>query len=209
MKHEGVGESGRTSVKKLLPPQAMRGIWLGMRGLVRSYVTFAICHCARNHEQILGIYVIHIEVPVSSQLRYPPSVQNLTYLRPLAMEILPPGWSTRRCMRNALRKAGSVVPAIVSFCGLSDVPVSILDYVPSNCGVIGDYWIDKDLKGSSRDVIKLVYRNLSGETEEYHEKSSRGRPCPGINSNLTSPLYISRLLPLHHLRLLVIHMGGW
>jgi hypothetical protein len=30
---------GRTSVKKLLPPQAMRGILLGMRGLVRSYVT--------------------------------------------------------------------------------------------------------------------------------------------------------------------------
>jgi hypothetical protein len=33
---------GRTSVKKLLPPQAMRRILLGMRGLVRSYVTFAI-----------------------------------------------------------------------------------------------------------------------------------------------------------------------
>jgi hypothetical protein len=33
---------GRTSVKKLLPPQAMRGILLGMRGLVRSYVTLAI-----------------------------------------------------------------------------------------------------------------------------------------------------------------------
>jgi hypothetical protein len=32
-----VGESGRTSVKKLLPPQAMRGICL-----VRSYVTLAI-----------------------------------------------------------------------------------------------------------------------------------------------------------------------
>jgi hypothetical protein len=37
--------SGRTSVKKLLPPQAMRGIWLG---LVRSYVTFAIS----RHKQI-------------------------------------------------------------------------------------------------------------------------------------------------------------
>jgi hypothetical protein len=35
----------RTSVKKLLPPQAMRGIWLGMRGLVRSYVTLAILCC--------------------------------------------------------------------------------------------------------------------------------------------------------------------
>jgi hypothetical protein len=35
-------ETGRTSVKKFLPPQAMRGIWLGMRGLVRSYVTLAI-----------------------------------------------------------------------------------------------------------------------------------------------------------------------
>jgi hypothetical protein len=33
---------GRTSVKKLLPPQAMRGILLGRRGLVRSYVTLAI-----------------------------------------------------------------------------------------------------------------------------------------------------------------------
>jgi ABC-type nitrate/sulfonate/bicarbonate transport system permease component len=33
---------GRTSVKKLLPPQAMSGILLGMRGLVRIYVTFAI-----------------------------------------------------------------------------------------------------------------------------------------------------------------------
>jgi hypothetical protein len=35
-------ETGRTSVKELRPPQAMRGILLGMRGLVRSYVTFAI-----------------------------------------------------------------------------------------------------------------------------------------------------------------------
>jgi hypothetical protein len=35
-------ETGRTSVKKLLPPQAMRGIRLEMRGLVRSYVTLAI-----------------------------------------------------------------------------------------------------------------------------------------------------------------------
>jgi hypothetical protein len=34
--------SGRTSVKKLLSPQAMRGILLGMRGLVRSYVALAI-----------------------------------------------------------------------------------------------------------------------------------------------------------------------
>jgi hypothetical protein len=33
---------GRTSVKKLHPPQAMRGILLGMRDLVRSYVTLAI-----------------------------------------------------------------------------------------------------------------------------------------------------------------------
>jgi hypothetical protein len=33
---------GRTSVKKLLPSQAMCGILLGMRGRVRSYVTFAI-----------------------------------------------------------------------------------------------------------------------------------------------------------------------
>jgi hypothetical protein len=41
MKHEG-SVSERTSVKKLLPPQAMRGIWLGMRGHVRSYVTLAI-----------------------------------------------------------------------------------------------------------------------------------------------------------------------
>jgi hypothetical protein len=38
----GVSESGRTNVKKLLPPQAMRGIWLGMWGLVRSYVTLSI-----------------------------------------------------------------------------------------------------------------------------------------------------------------------
>jgi hypothetical protein len=38
----GVGESERTSVKKLLPPQAMRGIWLGMQGLVRSYMTLSI-----------------------------------------------------------------------------------------------------------------------------------------------------------------------
>jgi hypothetical protein len=39
---KGVGsrvwEVEEPSVKKLLPPQAMRGIWLG---LVRSYVTFA------------------------------------------------------------------------------------------------------------------------------------------------------------------------
>jgi hypothetical protein len=37
---EGV-RSRRTSVKKLLPPQAMRRIWLG---LVQSYVTFAIIY---------------------------------------------------------------------------------------------------------------------------------------------------------------------
>jgi hypothetical protein len=30
------------SVKKLLPPQAVRGILLGMQGLVQSYVTLAI-----------------------------------------------------------------------------------------------------------------------------------------------------------------------
>jgi hypothetical protein len=35
-------ETGRTSVKKPLPPQAMSEIRLGMRGLVRSYVTLAI-----------------------------------------------------------------------------------------------------------------------------------------------------------------------
>jgi hypothetical protein len=44
-----VGESGRTSVKKLFPPQAMRGIWLGMRGLVRSYVTLAIPRSGHDH----------------------------------------------------------------------------------------------------------------------------------------------------------------
>jgi hypothetical protein len=33
---------GRKSVKKLLPPQAIHGILLGMWGLVRSYVTLAI-----------------------------------------------------------------------------------------------------------------------------------------------------------------------
>jgi hypothetical protein len=35
------------SVKKLLPPQAMRGILLRMLGLVRSYVTFAILCAVR------------------------------------------------------------------------------------------------------------------------------------------------------------------
>jgi hypothetical protein len=35
---------GRTGVKRLLPPEAIRGIWLGMRGLVRSYVKLSICH---------------------------------------------------------------------------------------------------------------------------------------------------------------------
>jgi hypothetical protein len=48
MKHEG-SVSGRTSVKKLLPPQAMRGISLGMRGLVRSYVTLAIKDRKETH----------------------------------------------------------------------------------------------------------------------------------------------------------------
>jgi hypothetical protein len=38
---------GRTSVKKLHPPQAMGGILLGMRDLVRSYVTLAIAALRR------------------------------------------------------------------------------------------------------------------------------------------------------------------
>jgi hypothetical protein len=37
-----------TSVKKLLPPQAMCRILLGMRGLVRSYVTLAIPGSQQN-----------------------------------------------------------------------------------------------------------------------------------------------------------------
>jgi hypothetical protein len=44
-RHNTYGFSiGRTSVKKLLPPQAMHGLLLGMRGLVPSYVTLAIIY---------------------------------------------------------------------------------------------------------------------------------------------------------------------
>jgi hypothetical protein len=44
--------------EKLLPPLAMRGIWLRMRGLVRSYVTLAI----KKTMSIDGMVCIHSNI---------------------------------------------------------------------------------------------------------------------------------------------------
>jgi hypothetical protein len=56
-------------VKKLLPPQAMRGILLGMRGLVRSYVTFAIVISAVLSCSMLGSSVWELMFAVGVRYR--------------------------------------------------------------------------------------------------------------------------------------------
>jgi hypothetical protein len=58
----GPVETGRTSVKKLLPPQVIRGIWLGMRGLVRSYVTLAIPLMITHHMTCSGAWRAQMHV---------------------------------------------------------------------------------------------------------------------------------------------------
>lgn len=51
---------------------------------------------------------------------------------------------------------------------------SIAGYKASNCGIIGDHWIGKDMEGNIRDLIEVSYYPgipvLPGEAKNNHEK---------------------------------------
>jgi hypothetical protein len=79
---------------------------------------------------------------------------------------------------------------MVDFVDFTTLPVA----VASNDGMTAEWWIGKDLEGSGRGVIEVLYRHLPGGTEE---NLNQDYLCHGRDSNRVAPEYKFRALPLH------------
>jgi hypothetical protein len=70
------------------------------------------------------------------------------------------------------------------------------DYIASDGRVIDEWWIGKDLGGSSHSVIELLSWNFLGGTEENYRNLNHDALCPGRDLNQTPPEYKSGMLLL-------------
>jgi hypothetical protein len=62
--------------------------------------------------------------------------------------------------------------------------------------MIHDWLIEKDMEGSGRSLIQVLYGHSSLWPVDNHEKP-QDNLCPGKNSNQEPPKYKSVLVPLH------------
>jgi hypothetical protein len=71
--------------------------------------------------------------------------------------------------------------------------LSVRDSIEWNGRMVDEWWIEKDLEGSNREIIEV----LSWHSPEVTEKN-QGNWCLGRDSNRAPPAQESRALPLHH-----------
>jgi hypothetical protein len=62
--------------------------------------------------------------------------------------------------------------------------------------IIAEYWIERDLEGSSRDLIDILSEHLTQWTDEEHVNVTDDSWCLYIESNWAHLDYESRALPL-------------
>jgi hypothetical protein len=82
------------------------------------------------------------------------------------------------------------------YCGLFSTGVSSSDCIILNDRLNNEFWIGKDLEGSSCGLIYLLSLHLPGGTEENHESLSQDSHCSSQDSNQAPHKHKSEALPV-------------
>lgn len=70
-------------------------------------------------------------------------------------------------------------------------------YVNINGRIIDEWWLGKDLEGTSRGLIEVLFQHFSGRTVENTKNLISDSRCPCWYSNPGPLEYNSKTLPLH------------